>query len=152
MENVDSIRFTGARFIDWNEEEIIRYVGKESGSQTSKLLGIFFHDAHIGNIRIHSIDRNNETCEVGILIFEKQSRGKGFGSEALMKALDFIQEDLKLTRVTADYFQENLASCRLFQKCGFMIEGVFRNHFKNLDSTFSNSVRVGLNFGTRANQ
>jgi RimJ/RimL family protein N-acetyltransferase len=45
----------------------------------------------------------------------------------------------------ADYFEENSASERLFYKNGFLIEGRFKNHFKNLDGTYSNSVRVALN-------
>ena len=145
MKNKSSIQFTGARFVDWDVEKIRDYVEINSRSEDSILFGVFNSSTHLGNVRIHSIDRRNSTCELGIIIFDQVYRGKGLGSQALRLAINYVFDELKVTRIMADYFEENSASERLFYKNGFLIEGRFKNHFKNLDGTYSNSVRVALN-------
>lgn len=145
MKNKSSIQFTGARFIHWDVEKIRDYVEMNSRSENSIFFGVFDSSTHLGNIRIHSIDRRNFTCELGIIIFDQVHRGKGLGSQALKLAINYVFDELGVTRIMADYFEENSASERLFNKNGFLIEGKFVNHFRNLDDTYSNSVRVALN-------
>ena len=145
MKNRNSIKFTGARFLDWDIERIREYVKINSHSENSILFGIFDSREHLGNLRIHSIDKKNSTCELGIIIFNQALRGKGLASQALKLAIDYIFDELEITRVMADYFEENLASERLFRRNGFVFEGRFVKHFKNLDGTYSDSVRVALN-------
>jgi RimJ/RimL family protein N-acetyltransferase len=150
MINPEIVKYTGARFKKWDIFELTNYINENLHSNTSKLLGIFDNNEHLGNVRIHSIDRNNETCELGILLFNPLIWGKGVGTEAMNITLGYIESNSIASRVLADYFEENIASARLFKKCGFSIEGKFVNHFKNSNGTFSNSIRVGKNLGERS--
>jgi RimJ/RimL family protein N-acetyltransferase len=149
MKDLDSLKFTGARFLDWDYEKILQYLEQNFSSESSKLLGVYDSDEHIGNVRIHSIDLRNSTCELGIMIFGTGRRGQGYGTEAIRLAKSYVNQELKISRLMADYFEENIASERIFEKNGFVKEGKFLKHFLNLDGTFSNSIRVAINFKER---
>ena len=51
-------------------------------------------------------------------------------------------ESLKLHRIHADYYELNPRSGRVFEKLGFEIEGIYRDHFF-FDDMYIDSVRVG---------
>lgn len=60
--------------------------------------------------------------------------GKGIMTRALAKFCEFLQKEYGLTRIEAPIFAFNTASCRVAEKCGFVLEGVFRKaYFKNGD-------------------
>jgi RimJ/RimL family protein N-acetyltransferase len=149
MNNPELLKFTGARVKEWDIDSIKKYISDNRISDDSVLLGIFLDSTHCGNIRLHSIDTFNNTCEIGILIFSPSVWNKGIATESIGKALDFANRNLGVTRIMADYFEENLASSRVFSKCGFVYEGIFLKHFKNLNGSYSNSVRVAYNFSER---
>jgi RimJ/RimL family protein N-acetyltransferase len=149
MKDIESIKFTGARFTVWDLEGIRNYVSQNGLSNTSVLLGIYNLEQHIGNVRVHAIDKMNSTCELGIMVFGATRHGKGYGTAALKLAIHYIEQELKISRIMADYFEENLASAKIFNRNGFIQEGTFIKHFANKDGTFSNSVRVALNLSGR---
>lgn len=149
MNNPELLKFTGARTKEWDIDSIKKYILDNQLSDNSILLGIFLDSVHCGNIRLHSLDTFNDACEIGILIFLPSVWNKGIATESIKKALKFANENLGVTRITADYFEENLASSRVFAKCGFIYEGLFLRHFKNSDGSYSNSVRVAFNFSER---
>ncbi|MDP4954143.1 MAG: GNAT family N-acetyltransferase, partial [Flavobacteriales bacterium] len=47
------------------------------------------NDKHIGNIKLDQFDYFARTAELGVLIGEKNHRGKGIGSESCKLVLDF---------------------------------------------------------------
>ncbi len=149
MKDIELIKFTGARFTDWDLESIQNYVSQNALSKTSELLGIYNLEQHIGNIRVHAIDQMNSTCELGIIVFSTTRHGKGYGTAALKLAIHYIKHELKISRIMADYFEENIASAKIFKKNGFIQEGKYIKHFANKDGTYSNSVRVALNLNGR---
>ena len=150
MQDAALLKYTEARGIDWNEDLINKFINDNLESDVAELLGIFLKHEHIGNVRLHSFSEKNKRCEIGLFIFKSQLYGKGLGTLAVSMACEYAAEKWGVSRITADYFAENHASERLFQKAGFHKEGLFLNHFVNTDGSFSHSVRVAKNFGTRA--
>ncbi len=59
--------------------------------------------------------------------------GRGYITEACGEVLRFGFQDLKLRRVSADYFRSNTASGRVLEKLGFTIEGCQRRHIVRPD-------------------
>ncbi len=120
------------------------YVASYNASQNF-LLGIYLKDnhAHVGNITLHMIDRQNAHAEIGILIGEKDCRGKGIGYQALMLIVDHAFNRLNLNKVAAGVIEGNEASRRLFLKGGFTLEGTLREHFY-LDGKHWACWRYGL--------
>ncbi len=79
----------------------------------------------IGGIGMHKIDRKMKNAEVGCWI-GKPFRGTGLMVEAMKAMLGYAFGELKLKRVYAHIFVENVASRKMVEKCGFVREGRLR--------------------------
>jgi ribosomal-protein-alanine N-acetyltransferase len=63
-----------------------------------------------------------QACYLGYHI-DAGFEGKGFMSEAVAKAIEYMFEQQKLHRIMANYMPSNEKSARLLQKLGFVVEG-----------------------------
>ena len=79
----------------------------------------------VGVIGISHIDWKNKNAELGYWLGKKYW-GKGLATEAVKLMLKFAFENLKLHRVYANLFEENIASRRVLEKNGFKLEGIMR--------------------------
>ncbi len=79
----------------------------------------------IGAVSLMHIDWKNKNAELGYWLGKKYW-GKGLMTEAVKLVLKFAFEKLKLHRVYANLFEENVASRRVLEKSGFKLEGVAR--------------------------
>jgi len=137
-------RYMGSGNFPATREKLLEYIaGFNSGADL--LLGIFSlsKGLHVGNIVLHMFDYKNSIAELGILVGEKSSRGKGYGSEAVMLLLEHAFMRLNLNKVTTGAVKGNVASQKLFEKAGFVIEGVLREHFY-LEGKYHDCLRYGM--------
>ena len=86
----------------------------------------------IGITSLVHIDYKNRNAECIIDIGDKESWGKGYGTEALKLLLDFGFLELNLHRVSLRVFSFNGRAIKLYEKLGFQQEGksresIFRN-------------------------
>ena len=92
-------------------------------NQTNELIGM------VGLLGISNKDRH---AEVYLTIGEKEYRGKGLSTEILKILITYSFQNLGLERLYAHNFIYNIASQKMFEKVGFIKEGVMRKHsFKN---------------------
>jgi len=84
---------------------------------------------HVGNIKLGPIDRRHGLGEVGIMIGDRQAWGRGIASAAIACIADIAQHELGLRKLTAGCYASNKGSARAFEKAGFQVEGVRRDHF-----------------------
>ena len=63
------------------------------------------------------------TVEVGIMIGDRDSWGKGYASEAIKALSSYAFESLNLKKLTAGMYKENLGSQKAFLRSGFSVEG-----------------------------
>jgi ribosomal-protein-alanine N-acetyltransferase len=82
----------------------------------------------VGVISLENIDFEHRHAEVGYWLGKKY-RGKGIMTEAGKLVLNFAFEKLKLHRVDAGVFSDNLISQKVLKKLGFKKEGV-RRHWR----------------------
>jgi RimJ/RimL family protein N-acetyltransferase len=75
----------------------------------------------IGTIRI-APDSAGASGEIGLWI-GSQFQGRGYGTESVSRLLWVAFENLALERLEARVFVGNLASRRIFEKNGFILEG-----------------------------
>ncbi len=73
----------------------------------------------IGRVLLFSFDPVNRTAMVGILIGEKEFRGRGYGSEALVLMLDYAFNLLNLHNVMLGVFAFNERAVQTYRKLGF---------------------------------
>lgn len=74
------------------------------------------------------IHRENDCAEVGFL-FAPEAQGQGYGYESLRALCDFAFEQGGIRRLTATVTAGNIASRRLLEKTGFVLEGELRESF-----------------------
>lgn len=106
-------------------------------SPSTLLLGIRsvqLRGAHVGNIKIASINRHHGLGEVGILIGDRNEWGKGIASAAIKLIRKIARDELELRKLTAGCYASNRASQNAFLKAGFHIAGRREAHFL-LDGT-----------------
>ena len=85
----------------------------------------------IGTAIIRAIDWKNRSACFDIKINQENS-GKGIGTDTITTLLKYCFEELNLNRIAVNILDYNLASQRLFTKCGFQLEGEQRKAiFKN---------------------
>jgi UDP-4-amino-4,6-dideoxy-N-acetyl-beta-L-altrosamine N-acetyltransferase len=85
-------------------------------------------DRGVGTIGLSNIDRARHRAEYGILIGEATARGQGVAQEASRLLLDYAFGPLALERVYLQMFADNTAAARLYERLGFVREGVLRGH------------------------
>ena len=80
----------------------------------------------IGVTSLINIDPKNRNAECIIDIGEKGVWGKGYGTEALKILLEYAFLELNLHRVSLRVFSLNEKAIHIYNKLGFMKEGVIR--------------------------
>ncbi len=76
-------------------------------------------DTLIGNIGLEDINYKNGTGTLGIFLGEEESRGKGYGSEAIKLLTNFAFQELHLHNINLDVHDDNERAIKTYQKCGF---------------------------------
>lgn len=80
----------------------------------------------VGTIGLLSIDRKNKKAEYYIAMGETTYKGKGIASEASRLILAYGFDTLKLNRIYLFTEIKNFAAQKLFERVGFVKEGVIR--------------------------
>ena len=90
------------------------------------------NDAPLGTIVLSEIDHKNGTAHIHIKMSKNEARGKGYGTDALQTMVSYAFSELRLNCIFANILSYNVASKRLFEKCGFKQEGVLRQRIYKL--------------------
>ncbi len=131
MNAPEVMQFLESRFASHSREELQEYVTRVLDDPAYVFLAIVLTegDRHIGNIKLGPMNQVHQSADVGVLIGEKDCWGKGYATEAIRLVSQYAFHDLGLYRLTAGCYAPNQGSARAFQKAGFVIEGVRKNHY-----------------------
>lgn len=97
---------------------------------------------HIGNIELCNIDRVHRKAEYKIIL-DKACHGKGYGSEASYLFLRHAFCVLNLHRVYLGVNEDNKRAIKLYEKLGFVQEGMLREAFLR-DGKRKSTLIMGL--------
>lgn len=89
-------------------------------------LAIEFEGSFVGLVTLTDIDWKNSKAESGIRLTLNAPKQKGIATDALKALLKYAFEELNLQRVYATVLEHNLASKKLHDKCGYVVEGTLR--------------------------
>ncbi len=81
----------------------------------------------IGSIGLMELDLVNGSAAVGIAIGTADDRGKGHGTDMLRAILGFGFGFLRLERIWLDVYQINPGARHVYERVGFVHEGVLRH-------------------------
>lgn len=84
-------------------------------------------DEYLGTISLKDVDLTVRSAEYAISM-RKKAQGKGYAYKATKEILRIAFEEFGFERVYLNVLSENERAIRLYEKCGFIYEGEFRNH------------------------
>ncbi len=78
----------------------------------------------VGTANLVSIDWKNRNAFHGVLIGDRNVRGKGYGVDAIMAIMRYAFDELGLQRLDTDIIEYNTISLKAHvDRCGWLIEG-----------------------------
>ena len=132
------------RFVSEQAEE--KWLAEKAQYSTTEVnLAVCVRESgqHVGIISLRNIEPVARHGELALFIGEASARGKGYGRSAVRQLLDHAFNDLGLQRVFLYVLEENAVARKVYQDCGFELEGHLRRHaFK--DGTWKDVLVMGI--------
>lgn len=98
----------------------------------------------IGTANLVDINWKDGTAFHGMLLGDKDMRGKGYGVDTIMAIMRFAFEELGLYRLDGSIIEYNQPSYRTYvEKCGWVVEGCRRGAFYRNSRRWDNVI-VGV--------
>ncbi|CAN1532007.1 RimL Acetyltransferases, including N-acetylases of ribosomal proteins [Flavobacteriaceae bacterium] len=114
-----------------NKNDIQKWHSSLSVSSTNQRFSIYTDDLGlIGTANLVDIDWKNKNAFHGMLLGDKEIRGKGFAVDTVMAIMKYAFEELGLNRLDGSMIEYNEASLKMYiGKCGWREEGRQRNWY-----------------------
>lgn len=136
---------TQSMMVLFGTEEMLRYLNMEPLDTPEKAIGLIDwlgkeYEAHkgvdwaitrqedgqfVGMCGLYRWERGDRKIDLGYHIAQAHW-GQGFATEAAHAIIKWAFEHLDVHRIQADCTDGNIASERVMQKCGFKLEGIWR--------------------------
>jgi RimJ/RimL family protein N-acetyltransferase len=138
-------RFLESRFQRHDKAGVAAFVQAMLASDRNLLLAITDRadGRHVGNIKLGPIDPPHGLADIGLIIGDRMAWGRGLGTAAIQCVVEIARHELGLRKLTAGCYASNLGSARAFEKAGFHVDAVRREHL-NLDGRFEDHVLLSL--------
>ena len=123
--------------------EVENYILDLINSNNNCFFAVYFNGTFIGTLKIGHINWINSVADIGFLIGNENYRGRGIGTETLHMGCRYAFECLGLRKLEGGCFASNIPAVKMFQKAGFILEGVLRKKLK-LGDRFDDHNLYGL--------
>jgi RimJ/RimL family protein N-acetyltransferase len=97
----------------------------------------------LGDIDLFHIEQRDRNAVVGLGIWCEEDRGKGYGTDALRAMLRWAFRHLNMHRIELSVEPENQRAVRVYEKLGFVREGLRREHHFD-DGCFRDEMIMGI--------
>ena len=116
FETTDYIGRSGAIMTIEKEKE---YLESHSGDEACFVIVRLSDDEVIGTVGLEKISHLKRIATLGIFIGDKESRNKGYGTEAIKLILEYGFKYLNLNNIKLDLMEFNERALACYKKCGF---------------------------------
>lgn len=114
---VNDPKFPYAMFVKTYQNWIANSANK---TLAKKILVIRYKQKIVGMV---TLGEKNQRGDIGLLGIDENFRGKGFGKQLVQAAqMDFIKQGYATAQVVTQL--DNVPACKLYEKCGYIIEKV----------------------------
>jgi len=84
-------------------------------------------DKYVGHVNAFQFDRTFKFVEIAYIV-DPKLWNQGIGTEAVRRVVEFLRDDMKIHKIRAGLYANNIASKRVLEKCGFVQEGYLRDN------------------------
>ena len=103
-------------------DSLMQYVKDKKDREDVLFLGIFCSlGQHIGNIKYEPINLKNRTATMGILIGDKEWRGKGVASEVIKISGKYLKNNYGIKYINLGVDKSNARAISAYEKINFKI-------------------------------
>ncbi|MET9785341.1 GNAT family N-acetyltransferase [Streptomyces canus] len=127
IEDPEVVRFTGAPSSDLTLERLRSWYGTRSEQPDRLDLAVTDRATGglVGEVVLYEWDSHARSCTFRTLIGPR-GRGRGLGTEATRLIVGYGFEQLGLHRIELEAYGYNARALRVYEKAGFVVEGVRR--------------------------
>jgi len=130
LNDPETMRYTESRYAKHTRESTQAYIRNTNADPAVWMWRIVLADGtHVGNIRLSAPQIAHRRGSLGIIIGEKNLRGKGIGPRAIDLVAAYAFGKLGIHKLNAGIYANNVASQRAFEKVGFKREAVLQDHY-----------------------
>lgn len=130
LSDEEGMRLTGTQD-SFTFEQIEAFCKKISAADDRADYAITLKDdaesKYIGEVVLNEIDDDNRSASFRIAMQSKEYFGQGYGSEATQLIIKYGFETLKLHRIELEVFDFNPRAQHVYEKAGFIKEGIKRD-------------------------
>jgi len=101
-------------------DDINHYYAQYSDNELYKLTAVDGNEI-IGHLTIRFTDEARKIARIGFVIVDDCKRGKGYGKQLVLSALEYAFEELNADKVTLGVFENNAPAIHCYLSCGFQI-------------------------------
>ena len=142
LNDYEVTKFTEQKYFNHTLQSTKTFVSQKYDSESDLLFGMYVDGTHIGNIKLGPIKFEHMSAEVSYFIGDKRFWSRGIASKCVESIVQLAVMELGIRKINAGYYENNVGSAKVLQKCGFVVEGI-----KVSDVIFENkrinSVLVG---------
>jgi RimJ/RimL family protein N-acetyltransferase len=110
---------------------------------TGELLVIEDAGEVVGAVRWLLVNRRSRIADIRSLMLEPAARGRGLATDAIRELCDHLFRERWLHRLEAEVYGFNASGQRVFERAGFVREGVRRRAYDRQDG-WHDGIRYGL--------
>jgi RimJ/RimL family protein N-acetyltransferase len=123
------------------EEEFLR---RQASNEADVVLGVVVRetDQLIGTVGLHP-EYRCRSARFGIVLGEKASWGRGYGTEATRLIVAHAFQTLNMNRVWLHVYEYNVRALRIYERVGFHTEGRLRQETYR-DGRYWDVIAMGL--------
>ncbi len=128
LSDVESMRLTGTQQ-SFTYEQVEQYCQRITEADDRVDFAITLHDDpnYLGEVVLNEIDWTNRGASFRIALASEKLFGKGYGAEATKLVVDFGFRTLDLHRIELEVYDFNPRAQHVYEKVGFVVEGVRRD-------------------------
>ena len=131
------------RLVHQTQETALNYVKSFENNKNKYLWGIFSEKEFVGTVNLYNINYFHKTADISIMIGKKNHWGSA-AYEALILVINYAFNDLKLRKIIAGTYANNIGMNFTLKKLGFKIEGKLIQNRKIQGNHYVDEIKWGL--------
>ncbi|MEK4563324.1 GNAT family protein [Alkalihalobacillus sp. FSL R5-0424] len=144
LDNKEILYMTGTKKTFTFEQVVTHYEAcQKDETRYDFAICLTENDEMIGDLSIVEVEEDNRKAGFRISLHQPTILGKGYGTDAVKKALAFAFDRLKLNRLQLEVYSHNLRGYHAYKKAGFVEEGRLRQSLY-MNGTYSDEIIMAV--------